>query len=385
MASGRSGSDGLKVSISTNNGRTFAPIHSAKPGKRTEATVDLKDKIFRRYAYWLRIELEGDAGLDSIRSRKRFSARPADDAVAGQGEEHDHGRGGPRRGDRDAVDCVPDHRDAAFNKNETTGTMGVVFDNVDVRGDACWWKGGTGTMTVPVEVPGDMVSLGFSTQFRARSEKDRIRVTASTDNGRSWREVAVLRGPTQGRTEHVRVDKWPARDSQSAAAFRDDRRQYSRCCRAFGSTRTTATQWRSGHYVRFESCIGGKKVGANRRTPRTSLACRRSTRFKPVRRPRWCRSVMRWGIARDDLSHGIRLSHHEHLQRERSPAKRLRGRSARSGQVPHPSPLPSGEGEDMSIIRIGKTNSLFTETVCACYGLSGRISTLRNSIGWLSD
>ena len=61
--------------------------------------------------------------------------------------------------------------DAAFNKNETTGTMGVVFDNVDLRGDACWWKGGTGTMTVPVEVPGDLVGLGFSTQFRARARR----------------------------------------------------------------------------------------------------------------------------------------------------------------------------------------------------------------------
>ncbi len=32
--------------------------------------------------------------------------------------------------------------------------------------DACWWKGGTGMMTVPVEVPGDLVALGFSAQFR---------------------------------------------------------------------------------------------------------------------------------------------------------------------------------------------------------------------------
>jgi hypothetical protein len=36
-------------------------------------------------------------------------------------------------------------------------------------------------------------------------------VTASTDNGRTWREVTVLKGPTQGRTEHVRVNKWAAK------------------------------------------------------------------------------------------------------------------------------------------------------------------------------
>ena len=44
-------------------------------------------------------------------------------------------------------------------------------------------------------------------------------MTASTDNGRIWREVAVLRGPTQGRTEHVRVDKWPARTRKVLLRF----------------------------------------------------------------------------------------------------------------------------------------------------------------------
>jgi hypothetical protein len=109
--------------------------------------------------------------------------------------------------------------DPAFNKNETTTTMGVTFDNVNLQYDACWWKGGTGVMTVPVEVPGDLVALGFSTQFRARSEKDRIRVTTSTDDGRSWREVAVLKGPTQGRTEHVRVNKWAPKARKALLRF----------------------------------------------------------------------------------------------------------------------------------------------------------------------
>ena len=65
-------------------------------------------------------------------------------------------------------------------------------------------------MTVPVDVPGDLVSLGFSAMIRARGEKDRVRASVSTDGGKSWREVAVMSGPTQGRTHHVRVDDWPA-------------------------------------------------------------------------------------------------------------------------------------------------------------------------------
>ena len=218
-ASGRSASDVVNVSISTNNGRTFAPIHSASPGKQEQMTIDLKDKIFRRYTYWLRIELLGAAALDSIEVENDFQHAPRTMSWLDTGKNTI-----TVAADRDPTIATRSiacriTADPAFTKNETTGTMGVAFENVDLRGDACWWKGGTGTMTVPVEVPGDMVGLGFSTQFRARSTKDRIRVTASVDGGRSWREVAVLRGPTQGRTEHVRVDKWPAKTRKVLLRF----------------------------------------------------------------------------------------------------------------------------------------------------------------------
>ena len=120
--------------------------------------------------------------------------------------------------------------------------MGVVFDNVDLKYDACWWKGGTGTMTVPIEVPGDLVALGFSAQFRARSEKDRIRVAASTDDGQTWREVAMIAGPTQGRTEHIDVAKWPPGRARPSPV-RDDRATTQSACRTSASTPTTAIRW----------------------------------------------------------------------------------------------------------------------------------------------
>ena len=64
-------------------------------------------------------------------------------------------------------------------------------------------------MTVPVDVPGDLVGLGFSAQVRARGEKDRVRVPASSDGGQTWREVGAIVGPTQGRTGTFRVADWP--------------------------------------------------------------------------------------------------------------------------------------------------------------------------------
>jgi len=218
-ATGRSAGDKLTVSISTNNGRSFTEIYSALIDRPTEATIDLKEKIFRRYAYWLRIELAGAAGLGTFQVDNDFQHAPRTLPWLGKGKNTITvaADADPAIATR-TISCRITS-DPSFDKNETSSTMGVVFDNVDLRYDACWWKGGTGMMTVPVETPGDLAALGFSAQIRARSEKDRIRVAASTDNGRTWREVARMVGPTQGRTEHFRVSKWPPRTRKVLLRF----------------------------------------------------------------------------------------------------------------------------------------------------------------------
>jgi hypothetical protein len=218
-AVGQSSGDRLSLAVSTNNVRSFAPIFSAALEKGTDVTIELTDKILRRYAYWLRMELVGSAGLDSLEIENDFQHAPRTLPWLRQGANTITvaADADPRIATR-SISCriTPD---PSFTKNETTTTMGVRFDNVDLRYDACWWTGGTGTMTVPVEVPGDLVTLGFSAQFRARSDKDRIRATASIDNGRTWREVAVMTGPTQARTEHHRVPHWPARTRKVLLRF----------------------------------------------------------------------------------------------------------------------------------------------------------------------
>jgi hypothetical protein len=210
-ALGRSNEDHLTVSISTNNGRSFNTLTSVPIEKPTELTIDLKEKIFRRYAYWIKIELAEQAGLDALVIENDVQHAPRTLPWLGKGPntitvaaDRD-----PAVATRSIACRITSTSDAGFTKNETSGTMGLSFDNVDLRDDACWWKGGTGLMTVPVEVPGDLVSLGFSVQVRARSERDRVRVIASSNGGKTWREVAVMNGPTQGRTGHFRVGEWP--------------------------------------------------------------------------------------------------------------------------------------------------------------------------------
>jgi len=197
------------VSISTNNGRSFTELSSVPIAKPEDLTIDLKGKILRRYAYWIKIELTEQAGLDALEIENDIQHAPRTLPWLGKGLSTI-----TVAADRDptiatrSIACriTPD---AGFTKNETSGTMGLTFENVNLRYDACWWKGGTGLMTVPIDVPGDLVSLGFSVQTRARSEKDLVHIVVSTNGGTSWRAVADMKGPTQGRTGHFRVADWP--------------------------------------------------------------------------------------------------------------------------------------------------------------------------------
>ena len=208
-AVGRSNEDRLTVSISTNNGRSFTELTSGPVAKPEDLTIDLKDKILRRYAYWIKLELTEQAGLDALEIENDIQHAPRTLPWLGKGLTTI-----TVAADRDptiatrSIACriTPD---TGFTKNETSGTMGLTFENVNLRDDACWWKGGKGLMTVPIEVPGDLVSLGFSAQIRARSERDLVHIVASTDGGQTWREVADMKGPTQGRTGHFRVADWP--------------------------------------------------------------------------------------------------------------------------------------------------------------------------------
>ena len=228
-AVGRSAGDRLTVSISTNNGRTFAPIYSAALDRPTEAKIDLKDKIFRRYAYWLEIELDRRPRA-STRSRSRTTSSTPRARCPGsaRGRTRSRSRPTPTRrsprgrssaGSRPTRRSPRTRRAARWASSSTTSTSSTT---------PAGGRGAPGVMTVPVEVPGDLVGLGFSAQFRARGEKDRIRVVRQHRQRPDLARGRTLAGPTQGRTEHVRVGEVAAADAEGAPPVRDDRQQHGR-------------------------------------------------------------------------------------------------------------------------------------------------------------
>lgn len=220
----------IKLSISSNNGRTFRLVNQknfglSPPGKTTMSSEGFfnDEFVLRRYAYWLKVEIiadvPGTVGLDELVIENDIQHAPRTLPWLDKGMNTITVAADTDTGIATRSVAFRVTPDAAFNKNETSSSMGVVFDNLKIDDGACWWTGGKGTMTVPIDVPGDLVVLRWSAQIRARSDKDVIRMLASTDAGRTWREVGKISGPTPGTTRQFAVNRWPARTGNVLLRF----------------------------------------------------------------------------------------------------------------------------------------------------------------------
>lgn len=209
----QSDADSVQVSLSTNNARSFQQIWSADQTGWNDAEVDLSPYTFRRYAYWIKIELRSDTaagtGLTELSIENRIQHAPRTLPFLNQGDNTltVSADGDPTIATR-TVSCRL-AADPGFSENETSETMGVSFENLKLAHGGCWWQGGTGTMTVPIATPGEIVALRFGGHIRARGERDLVKIQVTFDDGQTWQEAARIAGPAQGRTEYFRFDTVP--------------------------------------------------------------------------------------------------------------------------------------------------------------------------------
>jgi hypothetical protein len=219
----KSAGDKVTVSISTNNGRTFTPLWSAPRTGASKAVVSLDGKIYRRYAYWLKIEIVAGAaegtGLETLSVENDIQHAPRTLPRLGPGSNTVTVAADRETALASRTVACRITPDAHFAKNESSGSMGVAFENLKVQDGSCWWQRGTGVMTVPVETPGDLVALRYCTQFRARGPRDTIRVLLSFDEGKSWKLGATLTGPTPGKTESFRFAQIPRGTRKARVRF----------------------------------------------------------------------------------------------------------------------------------------------------------------------
>lgn len=189
---GRGGyNGGINIEFSDNNGLDWKGV--AIQTDMWKGEIDLDELVYRRYDYLLRFTFTGPRScieklvlshivqhsqralpaLDKGANTITFSAGPQEGTVTVQGNINPA---------------------AAKEKNVTFAAFHPVLNNIKPGG--LWLAGGKGDITLPVTTPGDITRLRLGVHYRARDQRDGFDVSASFDNGQSWKPVGKLEGPT---------------------------------------------------------------------------------------------------------------------------------------------------------------------------------------------
>jgi len=216
----KTAADHVTVSLSTNNGRSFTPLWTTDRTGVSETVLELKERVLRRYAYQLKVEIVAStpqgAGLTALAAENDLQHAPRTLPWLGKGAtpsplpETAIPRWPP--GPSPAVSPpIPSllktrpHRRWRHLRQSACGRWNVLVDR------------GVGTMTVPIETPGEMVALRFGAHIRARGAKDGSRCFSASMRAKP------------GRRRQRSWDRLPRQPSTSALPpFR--REPSGRCC-----------------------------------------------------------------------------------------------------------------------------------------------------------
>ncbi|NQT21319.1 MAG: hypothetical protein HQ592_16555 [Planctomycetes bacterium] len=205
--SGRLAGGQLAVSYSTNNGLDFAPLSTITTAG--EFSIPLGAEIIRRYCYHLRLELSGaDARLEGLRIESEVQCSQRALPTLARGDNTITVTAGPPVSTvtlegRLATDAVP--RNALYSDFHPT------VENLQVPAGAEPTSLGTpGTLTFPVQCPGDIRKIRFGGQTRAHGPQDKVRYLVSCDDGESWELVWENHESYRNLTHYVEFDAVPA-------------------------------------------------------------------------------------------------------------------------------------------------------------------------------
>ena len=221
------GADGaIAVSLSDNNGLDWKEVETIRATAFRK--LDLKPHIYRRYDYRLKFELKGaGTGLGSLtlthdiqhaqtplpalaegKNTITFSAGPAEGTITIEGATN--------------PDIKPKQLIAADFHPEFKGTGHKMFrvKEYDEKG---------GSVTFPVETPGDIVRIRGGAHYRARDKREGWALQASFDGGKTWAEIGKLPGPTPGSTKYFTLENVPKGMRKALVRFQSTR-QYNTLC-----------------------------------------------------------------------------------------------------------------------------------------------------------
>jgi hypothetical protein len=207
----------IGVEVSVDNGRTWKP--AATVTAAGTQTVDLTPLVLRQYDYRVKLTLTGkETALTGIRFANDIQVSQRALPALVEGANKVRFSTGTAEGTVTVQGTSPRFKD----KQPSCEDMGVVFENVDVpkmRNEGFIIPSGAGTVTVPLEAPGDILRLRFGCQCRAGSAGEGWNYQVSFDDGKSFTTVDAAMGPVRNTTKYITFDKIPAGTKKALVRF----------------------------------------------------------------------------------------------------------------------------------------------------------------------
>ena len=182
----------MAIAFSDNNGLDWKPLATIE--KSGSQSVDLQDKVGRRYDYQLKFSPQGKATFKAFKITHDVQHSQRALPALDKGENKITFSVGPQES---TVTIEPSTNAANAGKQLTVSDFRMVLDNVTNEKPGLHMAAGKGSITVPVTTPGDMTALRMGTMYRARDKNDIWTLEASFDDGKTWKQIKDLPGDTR--------------------------------------------------------------------------------------------------------------------------------------------------------------------------------------------
>ena len=216
----------IAASFSDNNGLDWTEI--ADVTTTGEQTVDLKPLCYRRYDYRLKLEMTGaGTGLDSVKITHDIQHSQAPLPALAEGKNTITFSAGPQEGTITIEGATDPSRKgkqliAADFHPEMKGADPKLLrvKEYDEAG---------GSVTFPVETPGDLKRIRFGAHYRARDAREGWLLQVSFDGGKTFREAGKMMGPKPGSCVYVSFDGIPPGTRKALVRYQSTRQRNTLC------------------------------------------------------------------------------------------------------------------------------------------------------------
>ena len=197
----------VRVSVSRNNGLDWKAVYSKSAAGKYDEKIDLTPFVYRLYDHRLKFEMTGKGtGIDALAIGHDIQHSQRALPTLGPYENKVTFSAGPAEG---TVTIE------AFARPDTKGNqLGAlefrpVLDGVTLTQRGFEPTSDGGTVTFPVETPGDMTRVRFGCFANTAGETDGWDLLVSFDNGKTWKKAGRVSGAKPGATDYVAFSDIP--------------------------------------------------------------------------------------------------------------------------------------------------------------------------------